>query len=187
MKVLSLLIGGLFFLVACGNSNASQAIPNDKASDDSSKDQTNSNNSGNDFSDPVFFTGTETIPFKGTFDCWLEVKYNDDLSQVEIRAIATHPHDPDKKQMAMGPLDANYDAAGKYYRFTTDVDSAPVKDMVLTAEDPTNPTKYGALILHGNHHDPLACDHLSPATDGDKLNKSLQIFSTFEAIKAQNP
>jgi hypothetical protein len=182
MKLILILLVFLA-LVGCGETKTIQVPVNTDHGNKPSEVSPNSE----EFLDPFYFMGTESIPFKGVFECFVEVKYSEDLQKVQVRAVATHPHDPDKKQIAMGVLQADYDASGNFYRFLDSDPSAPVADMVLTAPVQLSPTRYGALILHGNHHDPISCEGLTLVEEGEALQKSLLLFSKFNAIKSQNP
>jgi hypothetical protein len=139
------------------------------------------------FWEPVYFSGFESIPFKGQFECWVEVQYSEDFNEIQLRALTPHPHEADLKLVAVGPLLARYNDTGKFYRFKDPSASAPVKDMVLNAQDKQLPSTYGALILHGNHHDPIKCENLIPVTSGDELQKALDAFSGFDTALTPHP
>jgi hypothetical protein len=172
-------------LSACGSSSNAQS--GDNVIDGGGENQQDTSSDSNLF----YFQGIEKAPLIGDLGpCYVEVKYSDDLSQVTVRAVAPHPHESSAGvivNLAMGPLIANYNSGGKFYRFQDNADGAPVKDMVLNTSVQTQPTKYGALILHGNHHDPLICESLSGVTTDPNLQTIKDIFSDFENLKAQNP
>lgn len=141
-------------------------------------------------SDLLYFTGVEKSPKGELGPCYLELDYTDDLSQVTVRAVAPHPHESTAAaivNLAMGPMVATYNSSAKIYRFQDNTDAAAVKDMVLYVEPQQNPSKYGALILHGNHHDPLFCEAVVPVTEPAALNNIKTIFDNFDSIKQQNP
>ncbi len=180
-KYLRLSILSLFFAACSSSSNAEVQgdssgpanIPQDVA-----------------VSDLLYFTGVEKSPLGELGPCYLELDYTDDLSQVTVRAVAPHPHASTPSaivNLAMGPMVAKYNSSSKFYRFQDSSDAAPVKDMVLYVEPQQNPSKYGALILHGNHHDPLFCEAVVPVSDPAVLNDVKTIFDNFDSIKQQNP
>lgn len=166
------------FLTACGSSSNAQNGGNNK------KDGEDSNNPQDSSTiDALYFKGIKKAPLTGDLGpCYVELIYSADLSQVTVRAVAPHPHESTPQSivnLSMGPTIATYNAAGKFYRFQDPADATPIKDMVLNVDPQQNPSKYGALILHGNHHDPLFCESLVPAIDPATLNEAKNIFDNF--------
>lgn len=126
---------------------------------------------------PVYYKGTEALPFASPMDCFVEAVYSADLSSVQLRALIPHPHEAGHPVEAIGPFEATYNSAG-YYRFQSTEAAPQVKDVLLTAATPGVATKYGALLLHGSHNDPLFCESLT-ALEGDAQQEAIDAFAGF--------
>lgn len=137
------------------------------------------------FSAPTYFIGQQKISAVDSKECFLELKYSADQKQVALRGIVTNSHE--NHLVPVGELVADYMfVAGSVqqnaYYFQDKTPKAPVKQLVLVAEDPQNPSVLTAAIFHDGHHDPVSCENLATAT-GDELTEAIELFSKFEDLE----
>jgi hypothetical protein len=138
---------------------------------------------------PVYFVGEQKVSKSVSEECFLELQYSADETQVQLRGILTNSHEG--KYVTVGSLQANYMfVAGSIqknaYYFQDKTPKAPVKQLVLIAENPQAPSSLSAAIFHDGHHDPIACENLNVA-EGDELNEAIEFFAEFETISNEAP
>lgn len=117
--------------------------------------------------------------------CYVEMSSPQDLSQIQLRIIAPHPHESTSQQtveMGLGPFVATYDSQRRFYRFRDSAPQAPVKDLILFLDNQGVATQLKAEFWHDNHHDPMSCDALSELTTTPDISAAEALFTTFETI-----
>ncbi|MBY0385290.1 hypothetical protein K2X05_09040, partial [bacterium] len=117
-------------------------------------------------------------------ECFLELKYSADQKMVELRAVVTNAHEG--HLAPIGSLQAQYQFIGgsiqkNGYYFQDKTPQAPVKQLVLIAEDPQNPATLIAAIFHDGHHDPVTCEGIIEATDAE-LVEATDLFANFDHL-----
>jgi hypothetical protein len=141
------------------------------------------------FAAPIYYVGEQKISSTASSECFLELQYSSDLKEVSLRGILTNSHEG--KYAPVGPLSAQYMfVAGSIqknaYYFQDKTPQAPVKQLLLIAEDPQVPTQMSAAVFHDGHHDPVVCENLLLA-EGDELAEASGLFSEFETIGSEAP
>lgn len=137
---------------------------------------------------PVYFVGEQKISATENKECFLELKYSADQKMVELRAIVTNGHEGDLAPV--GVLQANYQFIGgsvqkNGYYFQDKTPKAPVKQLVLVAEDVQNPTSLVAAIFHDGHHDPVTCVAITAAVDAE-LVEAIELFANFDNLQDEH-
>lgn len=140
------------------------------------------------FSTPTYLIGEQKVSAVDSKECFIELKYSSDQKQVSLKAIVTNTHE--NHLIPIGELLADYMfVAGSIqknaYYFQDKTPKAPVKQLLLVAEDPIAPNVLTALVFHDGHHDPVSCDNLSEAT-GDKLIEATDLFANFDNLEEEH-
>lgn len=188
MRVVALSVLLLVF-VGCENSNGgtSAAIEESQGSNDvgaAPADQVASDAA------VTYYTGVQTVNLTQPIPCYVELRFSEDQTQAEMRAILTQTHkvqaDPDTATIGIDVtlqqkfLGGSIKANG--YAFEDATPSAPVKQAILFG-DASNPIKeMRAAIFHDGHHDPVACAQLQ-VTAEDQLASVKAIYENFEEFE----
>jgi hypothetical protein len=140
------------------------------------------------FSAPSYLIGEQKVSAVDSKECFLELKYSGDQKQVSLRAIVTNTHE--NHLIPVGELLADYIfVAGSVqknaYYFQDKTPKAPVKQLLLVAEDPMAPSVLTAAVFHDGHHDPVSCENLSVAT-GDELSEAIDLFANFDDLEDEH-
>lgn len=133
---------------------------------------------------PVYFVGEQKVSATENKECFLELKYSEDQKLVELRAIVTNAHEG--HLAPIGAIQAQYQFVGgsiqkNAYYFQDKTPKAPVKQLVLIAEDVQNPSSLTAAVFHDGHHDPMTCDSVTKAVDAE-LVEATELFADFENL-----
>lgn len=120
--------------------------------------------------------------FSGTNNCSVELLFSADQMQATVRVMSPSPHFVPSSQtewISAGPHTARYIASRSLYRFQDSAPGAPVKDLIVYASGPGNPTRLSFLYWHAGHHDPVHCQNLTEATTAEQLQEMEERFAEF--------
>lgn len=134
-----------------------------------------------------YYAGTQSIGLTNTVPCYAELRFSEDQTRVDMRAILVQPHmaysDISEAQVGVGVtlqqkfLGGSIQANG--YMFEDPTPGAPVKQAIIMGSAGNPVQEIRAALLHDGHHDPVRCVGLQLATE-DQVESVKQHFDHFE-------
>ncbi len=128
--------------------------------------------------DAVYQKGEQSTGIAGdNVSCLVESAYSTDGQKVTVRTLVADPHDS-KEVVALGPVEAAYDANGAGYLFRSSKKNETLQALVLNATSLGVATGLSLIVLDGGHSDGIACEKLTEL-QGQELLTTKEKFEHF--------